>query len=98
EMRSQALDVAEDAVGGVGREVDARVAGVWQAAAGVALVEEHDAEARRVEQPPHARRAAGAGTAVQHERRLTLGIAAGLPIDAVALADLEQARRVGLDG
>ena len=40
---------------------------------------------------------AAAGTAVQEHHRLAVGIAAQLPIEAVAVADVEHAGLVGLD-
>jgi hypothetical protein len=43
------------------------------------------------------RAAAGAGAAVEEECGLALRVAAQLPIEAVAVADVEMAGTVGLD-
>ncbi len=56
-----------------------------------ALVEQHDAEHARIEIAPHRRRAAPAGSAMQHNHRQTVGLAALLHIDPVAVADVENA-------
>ena len=62
-----------------------------RAAPAAALVEEHDVKARRVEELALASVAATAGTAVQEQHRQAVGIAAALEVQAVAVADLEQA-------
>ena len=41
--------------------------------------------------------AAGAGAAVEEDGRLAAGVAAALPIEVVAVADVEPAGPVGLD-
>jgi hypothetical protein len=64
---------------------------VWPALAAAALVEQHDPVARRVEQPPHVRGQAAAGSAVQEHRRLAVRVAALLPVDLLTVTDLEQA-------
>jgi hypothetical protein len=60
------------------------------AASAVALVEQNDAVRLRVELPPLAGRAAGARPAVHHDDGLARGVPADLPIDAVAVADIEK--------
>ena len=79
------------------RQVGGGVAGVRGAAPAAPLVEQDDAVARRVEVAAEAGGAAGPGPAVHDERGLAVGVAAGLPVDAVAVADVEHALRVRLD-
>ena len=67
------------------------------AAAAAALVEQHDAIARRVEEAPRFRIAAGARPAVQEHDGLARGIAAFLPVDLVAVADGQVAVTQWLD-
>ena len=63
------------------------------AASGAALVEQHDAVAARVKQQAHPRRAARSRAAVQHQRRLAGRVAAGLPVQPLAVAGIEHAVR-----
>lgn len=98
ETGAQPLHVRDEMAGGVVAQVGGGVARVRGAASAVALVEEDDAVALGVEEPPGARAAAGARTAVDDERGLALGIAADLPVDEVAVADVEHAVVVRLDG
>ena len=62
-----------------------------------ALVEEEHVVARRIEELPMDRADPAARSAMQEDRRLSLRIAADLPIDAVAIADVEHARLARLD-
>jgi hypothetical protein len=70
---------------------------VRPAAAAVALVEQHDPVGRGVELAAVVGRAAGTRAAVDHQYRLSAGISADLPVDFVAIADIEQAGVVGFD-
>jgi hypothetical protein len=78
--------------GGVGFE-----AGVGGGAAAAALVEQQDVPAFGVELPAVIRAAAGAGPAVEKDRRLAVRISALFPVQAVAVADVEMAGPIGLD-
>ena len=97
EVAAELLDVAQQVVGGVDRQVGGRVAGVGAAAPAAPLVEQDHPVGVGVEDPPHPRRAARPRAAVEHHRRLALGVAAHLPVDELAVADLQHALIVGLD-
>jgi hypothetical protein len=94
---AQQLHVGDQVVRGVGGQVGGRVARVRAAAAAVALVEQDDPVALRVERAPLAVAAPRAGAAVHDERGLAFRVAADLPVDEVAVADVEQAVVVRLD-
>ena len=97
ELRPQQLDVGDLVRGRLGFEADRRVARVRRAPPAAALVEEHDPVGGRVEVAPPAGGAAGAGAAVQHDRRLPGRAPADLPVEAVAVAGPEHAALVRLD-
>src|SRR5262245_47887995 len=82
----------------VGRQDRRRVRSARRAPAAVALVEEHSAILRRIEQPPRADSASGAWTAMQKDSRPTVRVAADLPVDPLAVADVEHPLLVRLDG
>ena len=65
--------------------------------AGAALIENYDPPTFRIEKPPMRRRRAGAGTAVQKQRRDTARITGLLPIHRVAGIEPQSARAVRLD-
>ena len=92
EMRAQPLHVGDQMPGGVGLQARVR-----QRAAAAALVEQHDAVARRVVVAAHGGVAAAAGPAVHDQRRLAVGVAAFLEVDLVPPADLEPLLAIGLD-
>jgi hypothetical protein len=81
----------------VDRQVHRRIARVRSTASGAALVEQHDPIAARVEQAAHARRATRPRTAVEHQRRLARPVAAYLPVQALAVADVEHPVLLRLD-
>jgi hypothetical protein len=91
------LDVGHQVCGGVGRQVDMWPCRRGDIAPTVALVEQHDPVAGRVEVPAHARGGAGAVAAVQHHRRLPVRVAADLPVQRVPVADVERPGLVRLD-
>src|SRR5690606_34098863 len=64
---------------------------------GAALVEQDDPVGGRVEVAPQVRSGPGARTAVQHHRGLAVRVAAGLPVDAVAVTDVQHAVVVRFD-
>ncbi len=68
-----------------------------QRAPAAALVEQQHVVARRIEQPAMRRPAAAARAAVEEHRGDAAGRTAALPIDAVPVADVEQARGIGFD-
>src|SRR5437667_9539663 len=84
-------------MGRVGGQVHDRVAGGGCAPAAAALVEQDDPVRRRVETPPPTRGGPRARSAVQHDGGLPLGVTAGLPVDEMAVADVEQSAVVRLD-
>jgi hypothetical protein len=65
--------------------------------AGAALIENHDPPIFRIEKPPVHQGRAGAGTAVQKERRDTARITRLLPIHSVTRIEPQSARAVWLD-
>jgi len=67
-------------------------------AARSALVEEHDAVAGGIEEAAVPGLAAGARPAVQKDHGQPVRVAAGLPVQAVTVADIEGAGRAGLNG
>ena len=67
------------------------------APAAAALVEQHDAVLRRVEQPTLGRARAAARAAVQEHDGLAVGVARGLPVHLLAVADVEHAGVVRFD-
>ena len=68
-----------------------------RAAPAAALIEEHRPVARGIELPAHARAAPLPGPAGHDDRRLALRVAADVPVDAVAVADVQEAAVVALD-
>jgi hypothetical protein len=85
---------------GIGDEMPRRVGlerGVRRAAAASALIEQHDAIARGVEESPVVGGTTAAGPAVKKERGVPLGIAAHFPVHVVAIADGQPAVFVRLD-
>jgi hypothetical protein len=96
EMRAQALEVADQVRRRVGRHGREGLR-AGDAATGAPLVEQDDAVAVGVEVPAVAGRAARAGAAVQDDGRLALRVAADLPVEAVAVPDVQQALRVRLE-
>jgi hypothetical protein len=97
ELPAQELGVGDQMPRGVGVEVRAGFARVRRAPTAVALVEEHEAVGVGIEERPKPGRGARARAAVEDDRRLAERIAAGLPVQAVAVADLEEALVVRLD-
>jgi hypothetical protein len=61
------------------------------------LVEEHDAVPPRIEVTPTACAASRARAAVNNECRLAVWTAARLPVDVVAVADVEESVGIRLD-
>ena len=96
EVRAQQLHVRDEVLRGVGPEIDVRLARVRRAPTAVALIEQHDAIGGRIEQPAVPRRAAGSGATVDHDGRLASRVAACLPIDAIAVSDVQHPVRVWL--
>src|SRR6266571_5008738 len=83
-MLSKALDVGDQVVRGVGREVDRDVTGVRRASSGAALVEQDDPVGRGIEVPAMLVGAPGPRAAVQDDGRLPPRIPADLPVHALA--------------
>src|SRR6266571_203432 len=83
-MLSKALDVGDQVVRGVGREVDRDVTGVRRASSGAALVEQDDPVGRGIEVPAMLVGAPGPRAAVQDDGRLPPRIPADRPVHALA--------------
>jgi hypothetical protein len=81
---------------GVGRQVGAQVARIRPTAPASSLVEQHHPIERRVEEPPPGGACARTGPAVKHQSRLAERVAANLPIDEMALTDIEHPRANGV--
>ena len=92
EVLAQRLDVGDEVPGRV--VVEARVR---RALAAAALVEQHDAVARRIEEAAHLRVGPAARPAVQEHRRLAVRVAALLEVELVDVGDAQKARAVRFD-
>src|SRR5688572_17364593 len=88
-MLTQPLDVGNQVPRGVGTEIGARLAGMRPALATTALIKKDDAVSGRVEQPTDFWIQRSAGPTVQEDRRLACRITALLPIDLLAVADVQ---------
>ncbi len=97
QLLAELLHIGDQVGSGVAGEVGVWVAGVGRAPAAVALIEEHDAIGARIEEPAPPGRAARAGAAMHHNGWLPRGVAASLPVDAVAVSHVEESVRVRLD-
>ncbi len=98
EVLAQALHVGDQVLGGVVLQARRRIGRVRPAPAAAALVEQDHPVPLRVEQPAAPGVAPGAGAAVHDQGGLAPGVAAGLPVHQVAVAGLQHALRVRLDG
>src|SRR5215475_7779486 len=83
--------------GRIEAHIRARVARVRRAPAAIPLIEQDDPVAARVKRPAPARRAPGARATVDHQRGHALWVAAGLPVDEVAVTGIEHAGLIRLD-
>src|SRR5690606_6079103 len=92
DLAAQSLHVAHQMPGGVVLQACMR-----RGTAAAALVEQQHVVAGGIEETPVGRRAAAAGPAVKEDRRLAEWIAAELPIDAMAVARVQVAVRIGMD-
>src|SRR2546426_5497950 len=97
EVFAEPLDISNQVVSRVGRKIHRIVARVRNTSAASTLVEQHDPVRGRIEKSAHARRASRARAAVEEQCRLPLGVATNLPIDEVAVADVEHALVERLD-
>jgi hypothetical protein len=84
-MLSQVFQVGDQMRGGVVLKARIEGAGVWSAPPTVALVKEYEAVGTRIKQPAVPGDTSRTRTAVQDHGWLSLGIAAGLPVDAIAV-------------
>lgn len=96
-MGPERLYVPHQVVSGVVLKAGFRVTGMRSAAACPPLIEQHYPVARRVEEPSMRRNAAAPRPSVHHQSRLALWVATNLPIDAVAVADIQEPGVMGLD-
>lgn len=90
EVLTEPLDVGDEVVGRVGDEGLHRLGGRRQGSTRHALVEGDDSIAIRIEPSTRSDPRRGAGPPVEDERRLAGRVAHGLPVHAVAVADVEQ--------
>ena len=97
-MRPQPLDVRHETIGRVDRQVGIGLADQRAAAPAAALVEQHGPVHGRVEVASRAGRAAAARAAVQPDSRQALRGADRLPVQGLAVTNLELAEVVRLDG
>ena len=98
EVGAQLLDVPDQVPGGVGLQAGIQKGHRRRAPPAAALVELDEPVRVRVEQPAPPRAAAAARPAVQRHRRLAGRVAAGLPVDPLAVTDVQHPRLVRLDG
>src|SRR5712691_941811 len=84
-------------LGSVVFQADRRVGGVRTALTAAALVEQDDPVNLGVEHLAAATTSPAAGAAVHPQRRLPAGVAAGFPVDLVAIADIQKAPCVRFD-
>ena len=89
EVPAQQLHVGEQIFRGVHVHIGRGITRVRRAPTAAPLVEEHDPIPLWVEIPPTARAAPRARAAVDDKRGLAVGVAARLPVDAVAVTDVE---------
>ena len=97
EVVAQALHVGDEMPRGVGREVGPGLARVRDRESAAALVEQHDAVPRGVEEPAVHGRRAGPRSAVQEHHGLALAVARDLPVDVLSVPHVEHARLERLD-
>jgi hypothetical protein len=94
---AESLDVVDQVIGRVRRQIHGGITGMWGTPPGPALVEEHDAIRRRIEKATHSWRASRTRTSVQHERRLATWVPARLPVEGIAFPDIEHSGRIWLE-
>jgi hypothetical protein len=97
EMLTQLLHVGEEVFRRVHAHVGVRITGVRRAASAAALVEEHDAVPLGIEVAAIPQAASRSRATVNNKCRLTGGTAAHLPIDVVAVTDVEKSVGIRLD-
>ena len=95
EVLAHPLEVGDEMPRGVHPEVGA-VGDVGRAPPTAPLVDEHDPVRGRVEHPPVRGGDAPAGPAVDEHDGLAVGVAAGLPVQGLPVADVEHPRGVRL--
>ena len=96
-MLAKSLDVSDQVPGGVRTEIGFGFTGVRPALAATALIEQYDAIACRVEQPPDRGLEPSARPAVQEDNRLAGRIATLFPVNLLTVADIQHAGGVRLD-
>ena len=87
----QPLDVGGQVRGLVSGKVGLGLARVGTTPAAVSLIEEHDTIRRIIEESAMPRRTSGPRAPVDVQGRFTARIATGLPVDVVAVADIQHA-------
>src|SRR6266571_4462047 len=96
-MLSQLFHVGDQMRGGIALKARIEGAGVWPAPPAVALVKEHKAVGTGIKQPAVPGDTSRTRAAVQDDGWLPMWIAAGLPVDEIAVIHLQEAVLVRLD-
>src|SRR6266566_5750337 len=96
-MLSQLFHVGDQLCGGVARKARLEGTGVWRAPPAVPLIEEHEAVGAGIKKPAVPGRTSRTRAAVQDDGWFPMWIAAGLPVDEIAVIHLQEALLVRLD-
>ena len=97
QVPAQGFHVLHERPGGVAPQAGGRIAGVGGAPPAAPLIEEHDAVHRWIEERAVPGGAPRTGAPVEDDGRLAEGMAAGLPVDPVAVPDGEHPVLVRFD-
>ena len=89
EVFAEPLNISSQMVSRVGRKIHRIVARMRNTSTASPLVQQDDPVHGRIEKSAHTRRASRARAAVEDQCRLPQGVATNLPIDQVAVADVE---------
>ena len=98
QVLAQPLDVTDQVLGGVGVQAGAQVRDRRRAPPAAPLVELDETVRVRVERPPPPRRKTAPRPAVQRHGRLTVRIAADLPVHELPGPHVQHSRVIRLDG
>src|SRR2546425_549812 len=96
-MLSQVFHVGDEMRGGVVLKARLEGAGVWSTPPTIALIEEHEAVGTGIKQPAVPGSTSRTGAAVQDDGWFAMWIATGLPVNAIAVIDFQEALLIGLD-
>ena len=96
-MLTESLDIRDEVLRVVAREISVKRTCMRRAAPAIALIEQHDPISARIEQPAMPHRAPRTRPSVQHDRGVAARISASLPVHAIAVTNLEHPVRVRFD-